>query len=39
LGTPWFTSIDAQGHIGFEDFPLEGERLLAELLTADGDLA
>ena len=38
VGTPWFTLIDAQGHIVFEDFCLDVERLLAASLTADGDL-
>jgi hypothetical protein len=34
-----FTLIDAQGHIVFGDSDLDVERLLAALLTADGDLA
>lgn len=38
-GRPWFTVIDAQGHVGFADFHLDVEQLLATLVTADGDVA
>ena len=38
-GTPWFTVIDAQGHVVFADLHLDVEQLLAALVTADGDVA
>ena len=30
-GTPWFSVIDARGHIVFSDFHLDADRLVAEL--------
>ena len=35
-GTPWFTIIDADGRIVFQDFHLDPESVLAAMVVHDG---
>jgi len=35
-GTPWFTIIDTDGHIVFQDFHLDADSVVAALVVRDG---